>query len=269
MALRHVLPASGLAAVVAVLAISVGGGASALAAQADDHEQYARADVEYGLRLYSANCAVCHGENGDAVGSVNLRSGRFRRASSDRDLQRIFTEGLEGTAMPPGDYDAAERTALVAYLRRMGDFDPSTVTPGDAARGRAVFGGKGGCTTCHRVNGAGSRAAPDLSDIGAVRPAGALERSLVDPTSAMMPINRPVRIVTDDGRVVRGRRLNEDTHTVQVIDAEAGLVSFEKARLREYEILTTSPMPSYRDRLAPEELADLLAYLLSLKDVSP
>lgn len=249
------------------------GGAGVRAAapqpQSQDHELYARADVEYGLRLYGTNCAVCHGENGDAIDRVDLRSGTFRRASSDRDLRQIITSGIPDTPMPPGEYDAAELTALVAYLRRMGDFDPSSVTPGDAVHGRAVFEGEGACTTCHRVGGRGSRAAPDLSDIGARRSAGALERSLVDPSGAMLPINRPVRLVTRTGQTVRGRRLNEDTHTVQIIDAEGGLLSFDKTGLREYDVIATSPMPSYRDRLSREDLADLLAYLLSLKDVSP
>jgi hypothetical protein len=83
--------------------------------------------------------------------------------------------------------------------------------------------------------------------------------------SQMMPINRPVRIVTRDGRTIRGRRLNEDTYTVQLIDDQERLVSLVKADLREYTILTVSPMPSYKDKLTPDELADVVAYLLSLK----
>ena len=90
--------------------------------------------------------------------------------------------------------------------------------------------------------------APDLSDIGATRSAGSLLRSLTDPASQMMPINRPVRAVTRDGKVINGRRLNEDTYTVQLLDDQERLVSLVKADLREYTILTASPMPSYRKR---------------------
>ena len=104
------------------------------------------------------------------------------------------------------------------------------------AAGRRLFEGKGGCATCHRVNGKGPRVAPDLSDIGAIRTPAALQRSLLDPTSAMLPINRPVRVVTRDGRTIRGRRLNEDTYTVQLIDEQERLVSLVKADLREYEL---------------------------------
>ena len=80
-----------------------------------------------------------------------------------------------------------------------------------------------------------------------------------------MPINRPVRIVTKDGKTITGRRLNEDTFTVQVIDDQERLLSLSKADFREYTILKTSPMPSYKDKLSAQEMADLLAYLVSLK----
>ena len=136
---------------------------------------------------------------------------------------------------------------------------------GDAARGKAVYDGKGGCAECHRVRGNGSRAAPDLSDIGAVREAAEIRRSILEPTMAMQPINRPVRIVTRDGRTILGRRLNEDTHTVQLIDREEQLISLLKADISEFELGQTSEMPSYAGKLSEDEVADLAAYLLTLK----
>jgi len=80
-----------------------------------------------------------------------------------------------------------------------------------------------------------------------------------------MPINRPVRIVTKDGKTITGRRLNEDTFTVQLIDDQERLLSLSKSDLREYTILKTSTMPSYKDKLSAQEMSDLLAYLVSLK----
>jgi mono/diheme cytochrome c family protein len=65
--------------------------------------------------------------------------------------------------------------------------------------------------------------------------------------------------------VINGRRLNEDTYTVQLLDDQERLVSLTKGDLREYRILTASPMPAYNDRLTQDELADVVAYLLSLK----
>jgi hypothetical protein len=71
--------------------------------------------------------------------------------------------------------------------------------------------------------------------------------------------------VTRDGKVINGRRLNEDTFTVQLADEEGRLISLSKADLRDYQISTTSPMPSYDKELSSQELADVVSYLLSLK----
>jgi putative heme-binding domain-containing protein len=228
-------------------------------------QEYAPADIEYGSRLYAAQCATCHGATGDAVAGIDLRRGTFRNVFTDQDLTRVITNGVPGTGMLGFKFDASELAGIVAYLRNMNTFDAGSVKPGDAGRGRSVFEGKGACRRCHRVGAEGARVAPDLSDIGSIRSAGSLQRSLVSPDSQMMPINRPVRLVTRNGTVINGRRLNEDTYTVQLIDDRERLLSLSKADLREYTILTTSPMPSFEKTLGADELADLLAYLLSLK----
>ena len=107
--------------------------------------------------------------------------------------------------------------------------------------------------------------APDLRDIGTIRTAADLQTSILNPSAAMVPINRPVRAVTRDGKTINGRRLNEDTFTVQLMDDRGALVSLVKADLREYIVLTQSPMPAYEKKLNSDEVADLVAYLLSLK----
>lgn len=252
------------------IALAVVASAATAAAQPAAHPgEYAPADIAYGARLYDAQCTTCHGANGDGVGGVDLRSGKFRNASSDQDLMRVITTGIAGTGMQAFRFDQSELTGIIAFLRNMTAFDRAAVTGGNPARGRRVMDTKGECFRCHRIAAEGSRVAPDLTDIGAVRGAGSLLRSLTDPVSQMMPINRPVRAVTRDGRVVNGRRLNEDTYTVQLIDDQERLVSLTKADLREFTVLTTSPMPSYRGRLSDEEIADVVAYLLTLKGRQP
>lgn len=228
-------------------------------------QTYAPADVQYGAKLYGQQCTVCHGGTGEGVAGVDLRANRFKRATTDNDLRGVITNGVEGTSMPPFKFDPPELTAIIAYLRKMRDFDATTTLIGDPARGRAVFEGKGECLRCHRVNGKGPRVAPDLSDIGAVRTPDGLQRTIVDPEAQVRPANRSVRAVTSDGRVITGRRLNEDTYTVQLIDDQERLVSLVKANLREYGLISRTAMPSYRDKLSTAELADLLVYLLSLK----
>jgi hypothetical protein len=81
----------------------------------------------------------------------------------------------------------------------------------------------------------------------------------------MLPANRSVRAVTRDGKVITGRRLNEDTYTVQLIDDHENLLSLDKSSLREYTVIKTSSMPSYKDTFSSQEIANMLAYLFSLK----
>jgi mono/diheme cytochrome c family protein len=75
-----------------------------------------------------------------------------------------------------------------------------------------------------------------------------------------------VRIVTKDGLTIRGRRLNEDTYAVQLIDDQERLRSIAKSDLRSFDVETTSPMPSFANRLTPDEIADVVAYLLTLRE---
>ena len=126
-----------------------------------------------------------------------------------------------------------ELVSIVAFIRA--GFDPASasVRVGDSARGRELFHAKAECAQCHRVNGQGPRVAPDLSDIGAIRTLAALQRALLMPDEALLPIHRSVRIVTRNGRTLRGRRLNEDTYTVQIIDEQENLLSLAKEDLRE------------------------------------
>jgi len=234
--------------------------------RAQDHSgNYPPIDIENGALLYGANCAQCHGVNGDGMPGVELKTGTFKRAATDQDLARLLTTGIPGTAMPATALAPGEANALVAYLRTMRDFNAPKVMVGDATAGRALFEGKGTCTSCHRVVGTGSRVAPDLSDVGATRGADFLWRKLQNPTATMRPIDRPVHIVLKNGRTVDGRRLNEDTYSVQVIDTQERLLSIMKSDVKDFTISRTSPMPSYKDKLAPQELADLVSYLVSLK----
>ena len=239
-----------------------------LAAQNAPPNQQARADhfVVDGARMYAGQCSACHGTNGDLINGVDLRAGRFLTVRTDEDLTRLLATGRPAAGMPSfAVLHSDETRAIIAYIRS--NFDASTdgVTIGDARRGAALFEGKGGCTSCHRVNGRGAYTATDLTEIGAVRTPASLQRALIEPAQAILPANRMVRVVTKDGRTIRGRRLNEDSFTIQVIDDQSRLVSLVKSDLRTFELIPTTSMPSYQTTLTADERADAVAYLLSLK----
>jgi putative heme-binding domain-containing protein len=247
-------------------ALTMAGGLAAQQQPAEQHAGgYSQADIQAGSIVYAAQCANCHGPNGDLVGDVDLRTNRFKNATTDDDLKKIIVNGLQGTSMVGQPIPASQLTELVAFIRNMRDFNSKPVAPGDTFRGQVLFETAGGCLSCHRVAGKGSHIAPDLSEIGSSRNPAALQQSVMDPSSRMMPINRPVRIIMKNGQTINGRRLNEDTYHVQLITDKERLLSVAKADVKDYQIGTTSSMPAYKDILSSQQIADVVSYLGTLR----
>jgi putative heme-binding domain-containing protein len=147
-------------------------------------------------------------------------------------------------------------------------FAQGTSQPGDAARGKVIFEGKGDCLGCHRVKVTGSRSGPDLTMIGRERRAtrAYLERALLDPDADVASANRGVRVtLKKDGTVVTGRLLNRDMFTVELVDDQGHTKLFPKSELSDVTIVIKGLMPSYKGKLNSEEVADVVAYLSSLK----
>jgi putative heme-binding domain-containing protein len=216
-----------------------------------------------GEKLYMENCVECHGPEGADVPDVDLGHGRFRRATTDPELVGIVLRGIPNTAMPPSNFSEAQAAAIVQFLRAKAG--RAAAAAGNAANGKTIFAGKGNCTSCHRVEGSGSRVGPDLSEIGRLRHSTDIERSILEPEFLIVPANRFVRLVTTSGTTITGRLLNQDTFTVQLLDSSERLRSVPRTSLKEFAFVDTSPMPAYRGKLSSQELADLVSYLVSLK----
>jgi putative heme-binding domain-containing protein len=248
---------------------------------------YTPAQIENGRNIYDANCGRCHLATGDGVTGVELFK-QIRRATTDDDIAKLIQQGIAGTAMPPHSFTDAQAHDVVAYLRSMVGASPAAGLPnmlppgrtttspseGDAARGKAIFNGKGGCIGCHRAEGSGGQTGPDLSAVGQVRPPRGfdpggpnvpqIERSILDPNAEIAPKYRVFQVVTKSGQTIKGTLLNQDTFSVQMRDDKEQLRGFLKSDLKEFGF-QPSPMPVYQGRLGPQEMADLLSYLLTLK----
>jgi putative heme-binding domain-containing protein len=158
---------------------------------------------------------------------------------------------------------AQVRESTVEAGRHAGE----TQHPGDPVRGRAIFEGKGHCTSCHRVGDSGSALGPNLTAAGTELTVDQLRNSLLDPNPTVPPAYQRYRVITRDGKAISGRLLNQDPYSLQMIDSDNQLVAFGRSELREWGSMQTPPMPSYRRTLNADELADVLAYLASLKGV--
>lgn len=244
------------------------GPAAGAPAQDTQNPYTALEDVETGERLFRAHCSRCHGF--DATGGEtgpSLKRGRFRRAQSDAGLFKVIAEGVADTEMPPiyrtrGD-DSVWR--LVAYLRSINQRPDNVSLPGDAASGGRLYAGQGDCASCHMLGGMGGLQGPDLSTIGERRSPDELRADLLDPDHEVEPRWYSVRATYDDGRTLEGIRMNEDTYSYRLLDADENLWSVSKRDLRASERIELSTMPSYESRLTNDEVEDLVAYLYSLR----
>lgn len=245
--------------------VCVLGTAACIALPLFAQHSFTPADIEDGGKLFRTNCVSCHGPEGTLVDGVDLGHGKFRRASTEDGVIRIIQDGIPGTAMPPNNFSDFQAGTILAYLRSVATLGRSAAPNGNAARGKAIFDGKGGCAGCHRVYGVGSRVGPDLSDIGALRRVSEIELSILDPNAEVLAQNRYYRATTRNGETVTGRLLNEDTFSIQLLDTKERLLSIQRSDLRDAGFLSESPMPSYRDKLTKAEQDDLVTYLISLK----
>src|SRR3954468_2551511 len=182
---------------------------------------YTQQDIDAGHALYDANCGRCHNNDGAGVPGVELFK-QFKRANSDDDITKLIQAGIPGTSMPSHQFSTAQALTVVAYLRSMVGVTPasgaaltgrSSGLTGDAVRGKTIFEGKGACTTCHAINGAGATTGPDLGPAPprAGGPAGggrgggrgaaplnaaALERAILDPDADVAVPYRVFQVVT-------------------------------------------------------------------------
>ena len=230
--------------------------------------EYTPTDAEIGKGVYLNNCVYCHGPDGDQIAGIDFGHGKFKRVKTDEDLTKIILNGIEGTGMPAQNIRDRELVPLVAYLRSLtNDSASAAAAGGDPARGKLLFAGKGNCASCHRVRGQGAYAGPDLSEIGGTRRSADLRRALMDPQADILPQNRYFHVVLKNGAAFTGRIYNQDTFNVQLMDNQQKMRTIARSDVKEFTLVKSSPMPSYKDKLSSQELNDVVAYLATLKGI--
>jgi len=221
-------------------------------------------DLATGKQIFDAQCAWCHGTDGEGGTGPNLR-GKLRQATDSTSIVNIIINGIPGTEMPsfrsPLTERAARQTATYVQSLSRAAARPG---PGNAQRGAALYQSNG-CASCHAVSGQGGVLGPELTSIGTRRGGPYLRDALLKPEAAHPPGYVVVRATLANGQEVRGNRVNEDVFWIQIRQPNGMVQSLEKSTLTKLERqLEATLMPSY-SRLAPAELDDLVAYLVSLR----
>ena len=242
----------------------------AVAQDTEDNPFTSRIDTRMGRRLFQDQCSTCHGlnaEGGNEATGPDLTTGSFRHASSDAGLYRVIRDGVPGTSMIGVGVDAQEQVVwqLVSYLRSREAANAVVDLAGSPAAGQQLFNGKGDCVRCHMVNGQGQRLGPDLSYVGNRRSPDELHSDLAEPDAEVNPRWWTMRVEGPNGQRFEGLRMDEDTFTFRIMDADENLRSFSKYGDWSYERVQTSTMPSADGSLTATERDDLVAYLYSLR----
>lgn len=213
-----------------------------------------------GAVAFRSQCASCHGPDGKGgAGGPDLSRGQFKTAVSDEAMFRVITKGVPGTTMPGFALNGKSAWQIVTYIRGLNA--QSGPAPGDAQRGSALFT-ELKCGGCH------TRGAPRLDEAAARLTRAELRQALVDPNAQVAAEYWRWRGTLSDGSSVEGRRLNEDTFSVQILARDGRLRTLTRDRIRTSELEQRSPMPSFSQKLNGQDLDHMVAYLESLRGES-
>ncbi|SFI43877.1 c-type cytochrome [Planctomicrobium piriforme] len=121
------------------------------------------------------------------------------------------------------------------------------------------------CSKCHRFNGEGGSIGPDLSTASKKFPPPDLFDAIIEPSKVISDQYASQQVVTTDGQVLLGRavQIGDELH-VYTPDADALPKVLKKSQVEEIHPSPISQMPvGLLDSLNPEELKDLMAYIIS------
>jgi putative membrane-bound dehydrogenase-like protein len=149
-----------------------------------------------------------------------------------------------------------------AFTRKQEHFMELGRKGGNVAQGKALAAM---CQTCHTINGQGGQIGPNLSGAGAMGLEGVV-RNIMDPNAAMEAAYRVFRLELISGEVMDGFFLSEDAKAYVIRQPGGEEIRVPKANVRAARYLRRSLMPEgLLDALSDQQVADLLAYLMTLK----
>jgi quinoprotein glucose dehydrogenase len=162
---------------------------------------------------------------------------------------------------------------LTQYDAQIDTQDPvaayrESLVGGNAERGARIFYERAevSCLRCHKVDGVGGDVGPDLSRIGSQKERQYLLESIVDPNRTVAENFRSVILVTDDGRVLTGIIKHEDDHDIQLVTAEAQLITVAKDTIEERAEGQSAMPQDVLKQLTARDVRDLVEWLSTLRE---
>ena len=215
-----------------------------------------------GKNIFEAKCATCHGLDGlGGEHAPDIVRRPAVKAFSDEVLLNLIHDGIPEEGMPSfPSISKDDGQAVVAYLRFLQGKETGDSAPGDPVRGKSLFFGKAGCSTCHQIGGRGQFVAGDLAGFGRDHPRNEIRDAILRPNGEPQ---ETATAVGRDGRTFVGMIRNEDNASLQLQDGDGRFYLLMKSSLVSVQRKAADPMPiDYAHRLSGSELDDLVGYIL-------
>jgi PQQ-dependent dehydrogenase (methanol/ethanol family) len=221
-----------------------------------------------GRNLFTARCSVCHGPDGHgSERGPSLANNRRVLARSLEELRNVIRDGIPAEGMPAFNLPAEELAGVTGYVRSLSAPASESSVSGDRAAGEQFFFGKGKCSHCHMALGRGFAAGPDLSNIGHEMTLTDIEQAMHHPSAKIAPGYEVVDVELRDGGTLRGFARNKSRYSLQLQDFEGRFHLLTEQQISKVTAEKASLMPAVE--CAPEECANLTAWLSSLTGIAP
>jgi mono/diheme cytochrome c family protein len=205
--------------------------------------------IAQGAKLFAANCAVCHGDQGE--GRVGARLQDFPSINPKAFVKTTVASGVPGSKMPAwsnakgGPLTDAEIDAIAAFVATWttGDLTPAPTEPppvitplptvagvtGDPTRGAQVF--QQNCAVCHGAKGEGRVGANIAKPFASASPAALIKQVVSEGVKdSVMPA----------WAKANGGPLSDQ----QIDDVTAFVISMQKTSSPTFTEPTPAPVPA-------------------------
>jgi cytochrome c oxidase cbb3-type subunit III len=220
--------------------------------------------AERGAKLYSPNCAFCHGEKAAGASSPDLvRSPLVLHDEKGEAIGPLLLKGNTEKGMPAFSSLTPDQVRDIAAFLHMrveltanrGTYQSLNVVTGDAKRGEQFF--NGACSGCHSATG-------DLAKIGGRYAPEQLQDRFLWPAGRGGA--RKATVTLPSGETVTGTVRRLDDFVIELMDSAGAYRSWSREGAVKVEI--EDKLTAHRkllDKYTDANIHDLTAYLVTLK----
>lgn len=187
---------------------------------------------------------------------------------------------LAAGPLPTNTIDELQRIYSNHKDSKIFQFDTKALSPdayaafamehaGNPANGQKIFIAENGvgCVKCHRVGDAGGEVGPALAGVGSKYDRAKLIESVLYPSKQILDGYQQVTVRTKKGVIEAGIIKQETSSEITLVDSSAQKIVIKKSNVDRRKVSELSLMPEgLHMGLKPQEFADLIAYLESLKE---